>query len=191
MKMQPLPARANTFCATPSIGRLSAADGSCHAREGRILRRRRPLYGRLPEGVCRTRFTPTTDFACAPPATKYDLARPFTKESLLYREIFEKYYPGQAEMIAGLLDAEPLVGRLRCRRSVRARALKLRRQRKIIRKRKKEDLTILLYLAVFTPPCRRDAGIIGSVFKLCSERHGKGGLGSFLLCTAGCVLPAP
>lgn len=23
------------------------------------------------------------------------------KESLLYREIFEKYYPGQAEMIAG------------------------------------------------------------------------------------------
>ena len=30
---------------------------------------------------------------------KYDYARPFTKESLLYREIFEKYYPGQAEMI--------------------------------------------------------------------------------------------
>ena len=27
-------------------------------------------------------------------------ARPFTKESLLYREIFEKYYPGQAQMIA-------------------------------------------------------------------------------------------
>ncbi len=26
-------------------------------------------------------------------------ARPFTKESLLYREIFEKYYPGQAEMV--------------------------------------------------------------------------------------------
>ncbi len=31
---------------------------------------------------------------------KYTFARPFTKESLLYREIFEKYYPGQAEMIA-------------------------------------------------------------------------------------------
>ena len=30
---------------------------------------------------------------------KYEHARPFTKESLLYREIFEKYYPGQAEMI--------------------------------------------------------------------------------------------
>ena len=29
----------------------------------------------------------------------YEYARPFTKESLLYREIFEKYYPGQAEMI--------------------------------------------------------------------------------------------
>ena len=30
---------------------------------------------------------------------KYTFARPFTKESLLYREIFEKYYPGQAEMV--------------------------------------------------------------------------------------------
>jgi len=32
---------------------------------------------------------------------KYDYARPFTKESLLYREIFEKYYPGQSGMIPG------------------------------------------------------------------------------------------
>ena len=31
---------------------------------------------------------------------KYTYARPFTKESLLYREIFETYYPGQAQMIA-------------------------------------------------------------------------------------------
>lgn len=30
---------------------------------------------------------------------KYDFAAPFTKESLLYREIFEKYYPGQAPMV--------------------------------------------------------------------------------------------
>lgn len=30
---------------------------------------------------------------------KYDFAKPFTKESLLYREIFEKYYPGQASMV--------------------------------------------------------------------------------------------
>ena len=29
----------------------------------------------------------------------YPYAQPFTKESLLYREIFEKYYPGQAEMV--------------------------------------------------------------------------------------------
>ena len=29
----------------------------------------------------------------------YDFAVPFTKESLLYREIFEKYYPGQAHMV--------------------------------------------------------------------------------------------
>lgn len=31
---------------------------------------------------------------------KYTHATPFTKESLLYREIFEKYYPGQSEMVA-------------------------------------------------------------------------------------------
>ena len=31
---------------------------------------------------------------------KYGHARPFTKESLLYRDIFEKHYPGQSEMIA-------------------------------------------------------------------------------------------
>ena len=30
---------------------------------------------------------------------QYTFATPFTKESLLYREIFEKYYPGQAEMV--------------------------------------------------------------------------------------------
>ncbi len=30
---------------------------------------------------------------------KYSFAKPFTKESLLYRELFEKHYPGQAEMI--------------------------------------------------------------------------------------------
>lgn len=32
---------------------------------------------------------------------KYTHAMPFTKESLLYREIFEKYYPGQGSMIVG------------------------------------------------------------------------------------------
>ena len=30
---------------------------------------------------------------------KYDHSRPFTKESLLYREIFEKYYSGQSHMV--------------------------------------------------------------------------------------------
>ena len=30
---------------------------------------------------------------------KYTHAQPFTKESLLYREIFEKYYPNQSEMV--------------------------------------------------------------------------------------------
>ncbi len=32
---------------------------------------------------------------------KYAHAQPFTKESLLYRELFEKYYPGQSGMIPG------------------------------------------------------------------------------------------
>jgi asparagine synthase (glutamine-hydrolysing) len=31
---------------------------------------------------------------------KYSHAQPFTKESLLYRDIFEKYYPDQSEMVA-------------------------------------------------------------------------------------------
>ena len=30
---------------------------------------------------------------------KFTYAPPFTKESLLYRELFERYYPGQAEMV--------------------------------------------------------------------------------------------
>lgn len=30
---------------------------------------------------------------------RYSHAQPFTKESLLYREIFEKYYPGQSQMV--------------------------------------------------------------------------------------------
>ncbi|MBQ4464041.1 MAG: hypothetical protein II915_06465, partial [Eubacterium sp.] len=30
---------------------------------------------------------------------KYKHARPFTKESLLYRDLFEKYYPGQSRMV--------------------------------------------------------------------------------------------
>lgn len=32
---------------------------------------------------------------------RYEHAAPFTKESLLYRDIFEKFYPGQSEMIVG------------------------------------------------------------------------------------------
>ena len=41
-----------------------------------------------------------SDEAFAAACMKYTHAAPFTKESLLYREIFEKHYPGQAEMIA-------------------------------------------------------------------------------------------
>ncbi|NCC67580.1 MAG: asparagine synthase B [Clostridia bacterium] len=41
-----------------------------------------------------------SDDELAEKCAKYDFARPFTKESLLYRELFEKYYPGQAKMVA-------------------------------------------------------------------------------------------
>jgi asparagine synthase (glutamine-hydrolysing) len=40
-----------------------------------------------------------TDSEFKEKAQMYGYCTPFTKESLLYREIFEKYYPGQAEMI--------------------------------------------------------------------------------------------
>lgn len=37
----------------------------------------------------------------------YSHARPFTKESLLYRELFEKYYPGQGQLIDGFWMPNP------------------------------------------------------------------------------------
>ena len=40
-----------------------------------------------------------TDAAYQEKRTSYSFAQPFTKESLLYRELFEKLYPGQAEMV--------------------------------------------------------------------------------------------
>ena len=40
-----------------------------------------------------------TDEEFAAKKEKYSHAKPFTKESLLYREIFEKYYEGQSEMV--------------------------------------------------------------------------------------------
>ena len=40
-----------------------------------------------------------TDREFAERSGRYTYCRPFTKESLLYRELFEKYYPGQAGMI--------------------------------------------------------------------------------------------
>ena len=64
---------------------------------------------------------------------KYDFAQPFTKESLLYRELFEQYYPGQAHMIVDFWMPNKSWAGLRRGRSVRARARKLRRQRKVRR----------------------------------------------------------
>ena len=44
--------------------------------------------------------TQYTEEAFQKGCAKYTFATPFTKESLLYRDIFESYYPGQAEMVA-------------------------------------------------------------------------------------------
>ena len=41
-----------------------------------------------------------TDEAFREGCQRYSFAAPFTKESLLYRELFEKFYPGQAAMVA-------------------------------------------------------------------------------------------
>ena len=64
---------------------------------------------------------------------QYDYCPPFTKESLLYREIFEKHYPRAGGDDPGLLDAEQDVAGLRRGRSVRASALQLRRERQMRR----------------------------------------------------------
>ena len=40
-----------------------------------------------------------TDSAFEQGIDRYTHAKPFTKESLMYRDIFEKYYPGQSEMV--------------------------------------------------------------------------------------------
>ena len=40
-----------------------------------------------------------TDAEFEEKSSRYEYHRPFTKESLLYRELFEKHYPGQADMI--------------------------------------------------------------------------------------------
>ena len=44
--------------------------------------------------------TKYTDAEFETQSVKYEHARPFTKEALLYRELFEKHYPGQSEMVA-------------------------------------------------------------------------------------------
>ena len=41
-----------------------------------------------------------TDAEAAEKCARYAHARPFTKESLLYRELFERFYPGQSRMVA-------------------------------------------------------------------------------------------
>jgi asparagine synthase (glutamine-hydrolysing) len=41
-----------------------------------------------------------TDEQCALKCAKYTYCPPYTKESLLYREIFESFYPGHDDLIA-------------------------------------------------------------------------------------------
>lgn len=89
--------------------------------KGKYLLRRAFAGDYLPKGILQREKAAFSDAvghsmvddlkACA--ETRYDAgweklaekyayhAKPFTKESLLYREIFEKHYPGQARMVAG------------------------------------------------------------------------------------------
>ena len=48
-----------------------------------------------------------TDAEFAQKCAQYAGPRPFTKESLLYRELFERFYPGQAQMIPGYWMPNP------------------------------------------------------------------------------------
>lgn len=48
-----------------------------------------------------------TDEEFAAGCKEYTHARPFTKESLLYRKLFEKYYPGQSQMIVDFWMPNP------------------------------------------------------------------------------------
>ncbi len=45
------------------------------------------------------KFTSDSDLEFSEKVKKYDKHKPFTKESLLYREIFEKYYPNSSDLI--------------------------------------------------------------------------------------------
>lgn len=53
----------------------------------------------LKDDLCALAERSYTDEDLEIKARKYSHAAPFTKESLMYREIFEKYYPGQSEMV--------------------------------------------------------------------------------------------
>lgn len=53
----------------------------------------------LKDDLCEYAESLYTDSEFEEKIQQYGHAAPFTKESLLYREIFEKYYPGQSEMV--------------------------------------------------------------------------------------------
>ncbi len=54
----------------------------------------------LKDDICEYAETLYSDEEFRERCGKYTFAEPFTKESLLYRELFEKYYPGHAAMVA-------------------------------------------------------------------------------------------
>ena len=56
---------------------------------------------------------------------------PFTKESLLYRELFEKYNYDQAATVTAFWMPKPRLARLRCGRPFRPGAGQLRRLRRM------------------------------------------------------------
>ncbi len=106
-----------------------------------------------------------TDAEFAEKASRYSYATPFTKESLLYREIFEKYYPGQAEMIAGFWMPNASWEGCDVKDPVSQSAFKLRSQRALRFSFRFQALCFkLLYL--FPHMCVRSAGV-----QKCRKRH--------------------
>ena len=89
-----------------------------------------PFHGGRSEGVRRGKVHRPGIRRAGGASTPY--ARPFTKESLLYREIFEKYYPGQAEMIVDYWMPNKAWPGCDVNRPQRPCAVQLRRQRAMI-----------------------------------------------------------
>jgi hypothetical protein len=88
-------------------------------------------------------------------SAKYTFAKPFTKESLLYRELFEAEYPGQAHHGQDFGLPKPGMGRLQRQRPVRPRVVQLWRKRSVTPEKLPSDAAeIRSFRSAFGRPSR-------------------------------------